>query len=86
VRLGWIVLVGLGVQGVIGYVQYFNHLPTGLVWVHVASSVTLWIFVLQLCLSTGTGLGRPATRLAPGDEQAADDSVAASPPIKTTIL
>jgi cytochrome c oxidase assembly protein subunit 15 len=86
VRLGWIVLVGLGVQGVIGYVQYFNHLPAGLVWVHVASSVTLWIFVLQLCLSTGTGLPRPATRPAPGDEQAAGDSVAASPPIKTTIL
>jgi cytochrome c oxidase assembly protein subunit 15 len=86
VRLGWIVLAGLGEQGVIGYVQYFNHLPAGLVWVHVASSVTLWIFVLQLCLSTGTGLGRPATRPAPGDEQAAGDSVAASPPIKTTIL
>src|SRR5580693_4920638 len=86
VRLGWIVLVGLGVQGVIGYVQYFNHLPAGLVWVHVASAVTLWIFVLQLCLSTGTGLWRPATRPAPADEQAADDSVAASPPIKTTIL
>jgi cytochrome c oxidase assembly protein subunit 15 len=82
VRLGWIVIVGLGVQGVIGYVQYFNHLPAGLVWVHVASSVTLWIFVLQLCLSTGTGLPRPA----PGDEQAAGDSLAASPPIKTTIL
>ena len=86
VRLGWIVLVGLGVQGVIGYVQYFNHLPAGLVWVHVSSSVTLWIFVLQLCLSTGTGLWRPATRPAPADEQAAGDSVAASPPIKTTIL
>jgi cytochrome c oxidase assembly protein subunit 15 len=86
VRLGWIVLVGLGVQGVIGYVQYFSHLPAGLVWVHVASSVTLWIFVLQLCLSTGTGLQRPATRPAPGDEQAAADSVATSPPIKTTIL
>ena len=78
VRLGWIVLVGLGVQGVIGYVQYFNHLPAGLVWVHVASSVTVWIFVLQLFLSTGTGLPRPATP--------AGDSVAASPPVKTTIL
>lgn len=78
VRLGWIVLVGLGVQGVIGYVQYFNHLPAGLVWVHVASSVTVWIFVLQLFLSTGTNLPRPA---AP-----ADNPVAASPPIKTTIL
>jgi heme a synthase len=78
VRLGWIVLAGLGVQGVIGYVQYFNHLPAGLVWVHVASSVAVWIFVLQLFLSTGTGLPRPA---AP-----AGDSVAASPPVKTTIL
>jgi cytochrome c oxidase assembly protein subunit 15 len=85
-RLGWIVLVGLGVQGVIGYVQYFNHLPAGLVWVHVSSSVLVWIFVLQLCLSTGTGMGRPATRTVAGDEQAAGESLAASPPIKTTTL
>jgi len=60
VRLGWIVLGGLGMQGVIGYVQYFNHLPAGLVWVHVATAVVLWIFVLQLFLSTGTGLPRAA--------------------------
>ena len=86
VRLGWIVLVGLGVQGVIGYVQYFNHLPAGLVWVHVSSSVIVWIFVLQLCLSTGAGLGRPATRDAAGDEHAAGESLAASPPVKTTTL
>ncbi len=61
VRLGWIVLAGLGVQGVIGYVQYFSHLPAGLVWVHVSSSVVLWIFVLQLFLSTGSNLPRPAS-------------------------
>jgi cytochrome c oxidase assembly protein subunit 15 len=47
VVLGWIV-----VQAVIGYVQYFNHLPAGLVWVHVASAVGLWISVLRLYLST----------------------------------
>jgi cytochrome c oxidase assembly protein subunit 15 len=81
VRLGWIVLVGLGVQGVIGYVQYFNHLPAGLVWVHVSSSVLVWIFVLQLYLSTGTNLPRSAS--TPSDS---GDSVAAQPPIKTTIL
>ena len=52
VRLGWLVLGWLGVQGIIGYVQYFNHLPAGLVWVHVASSVVLWILVLELYLST----------------------------------
>jgi cytochrome c oxidase assembly protein subunit 15 len=50
--LAWLVLGWLGVQGVIGYVQYFNHLPAGLVWVHVASSVVLWILVLELYLST----------------------------------
>ena len=50
--LGWLVLGWLGVQGIIGYVQYFNHLPAGLVWVHVASSVVLWILVLELYLST----------------------------------
>jgi hypothetical protein len=31
---------------VIGYVQYFNHLPAGLVWVHVAGSVAIWITAL----------------------------------------
>jgi heme a synthase len=52
VRFGWLVLVGLGAQGVIGYVQYFNHLPAGLVWVHASTSVLLWIWVLRLYLST----------------------------------
>jgi len=46
------VLIGLGLQGIIGYVQYFNHLPAGLVWVHVSTSVLLWIFVIRLYLST----------------------------------
>jgi cytochrome c oxidase assembly protein subunit 15 len=52
VRLGWVVLCGLGLQGVIGYAQYFSHLPAGLVWVHVSLAVLIWIFVLQLFLST----------------------------------
>jgi cytochrome c oxidase assembly protein subunit 15 len=38
----------LALQGVIGYVQYFNHLPAGLVWVHVTGSVLVWIAVLRL--------------------------------------
>ena len=101
VRLGWIVLVGLGLQGVIGYVQYFNHLPAGLVWVHVSTAVVVWILVLQLYLSTGTGLPRSANAAPRADEHSADEpgadetrvdehgvdeSVAAPPPIKTTIL
>jgi heme a synthase len=48
VRAGWIVLAALGAQGVIGYIQYFTHLPAGLVWVHVTGSVLVWIAVLRL--------------------------------------
>ena len=77
-RLGYVVLAGLGAQGVIGYVQYFSHLPAGLVWVHVAGAVTIWIFVLQLFLSTGTSTPRS---MAPAGESAVSAS-----PIKTTIL
>jgi cytochrome c oxidase assembly protein subunit 15 len=85
-RLGYIVLAGLALQGVIGYVQYFSHLPAGLVWLHVAGSVTVWIFVLQLFLSTGTSTPR-----LPADDGGAGANTAGAPagapsPIKTTIL
>ncbi|MGH3297811.1 MAG: COX15/CtaA family protein [Trebonia sp.] len=62
VRTSHIVLAGLGAQGTIGYTQYFSHLPAGLVWLHVATSVALWIFVLRLYQSTRE---RPPQR-APG--------------------
>lgn len=48
VRAGWILLAALGSQGVVGYIQYFTHLPAGLVWVHVTGSVLVWIAVLRL--------------------------------------
>jgi cytochrome c oxidase assembly protein subunit 15 len=48
VRAGLIMLAALGTQGVIGYIQYFTHLPAGLVWVHVTGSVLVWIAVLWL--------------------------------------
>ncbi len=55
VRTSQIVITGLCVQAAIGYAQYVSHSPAGLVWVHVAISVALWIFVLRLFLSTGKG-------------------------------
>ena len=79
VRLGWAVLGGLALQGVIGYAQYFSHLPAGLVWVHVTSSVVVWVLVLRLFLSTGTCLPRA------GDPRL-EDSADAPPPLKTTSL
>ena len=48
VRAGCIMLAALGSQGIIGYIQYFTHLPAGLVWVHVTGSVLVWIAVLRL--------------------------------------
>jgi cytochrome c oxidase assembly protein subunit 15 len=65
VRYGWLVLGGLGAQAVIGYVQYFNHLPAGLVWVHVATSVVLWIWVLRLYLSTRSRTELPTDQPRP---------------------
>jgi heme a synthase len=48
VRLGWVVLALIGIQGVLGYVQYFSGLPAGLVWLHVANTALIWIAVLRL--------------------------------------
>jgi heme A synthase len=48
VRMGWL-LVGLIVaQGAVGYAQYFSGLPAGLVWVHEAGAVSIWLTVLLL--------------------------------------
>ncbi len=46
VRLSWLLLGLIGLQGVIGYTQYFTGLPAGLVWVHVAGAVAIWIAAL----------------------------------------
>ena len=48
VRLGWLLLGLIGWQGVVGYTQYFTGLPAGLVWVHVAGSVAIWITALLI--------------------------------------
>lgn len=48
IRLGWLVLGLIALQGAIGYAQYFSGLPAGLVWVHVANTALIWIAVLRL--------------------------------------
>ena len=48
VRLSWIVLGLIGLQGAIGYAQYFSGLPAGLVWVHVANTALIWIAIIRL--------------------------------------
>ena len=39
-------------QGVVGYTQYFNDVPVGLVAVHIVGAVSVWVAVLQLLLAT----------------------------------
>jgi heme a synthase len=48
VRLGWLLLILIGSQGVIGYSQYFSGLPAGLVWVHEAGAASIWVTALFL--------------------------------------
>jgi cytochrome c oxidase assembly protein subunit 15 len=78
-RYGWVVVGGVILQAVIGYTQYFLHLPAGLVWVHVAGAVLLWILVLRLYLSTRERLPAPAA--AKPAEGAAAAEPAQAPPI-----
>jgi heme a synthase len=66
-RYGWLMVGGVALQAVIGYTQYFLHLPAGLVWVHVAGAVLLWILAVKLYLSTRTRLAAPEPQSAPLD-------------------
>ncbi|MFC9928197.1 heme A synthase [Streptomyces sp. NPDC127190] len=47
-------------QGVVGYVQYFTHLPEALVAVHMLGSCVMWIGVLRVLLALRE---RPETTL-----------------------
>jgi heme A synthase len=73
VRLGWLLLGLIGLQGVVGYTQYFTHLPAGLVWFHVAGSVAIWITALLLPYALrdrGSITGPQDTSALPGLETA----------------
>jgi heme A synthase len=48
VRLGWLLLAMILLQGAVGYTQYFSGLPAGLVWFHVCGSTLIWIVALRL--------------------------------------
>jgi len=51
-RASLIMIASLGLQGILGYIQYFTHLPAGLVWIHVTGAVLVWIAVLRLLFAT----------------------------------
>ncbi len=78
-RAGWIMLAALGSQGVIGYIQYFTHLPAGLVWVHVTGSVLVWIAVLRLFLAAHTRNPANTARTGPAVTSPSRQSLAGGP-------
>jgi cytochrome c oxidase assembly protein subunit 15 len=43
-------------QGAVGYTQYFNDVPAGLVAVHVVGAVAVWVSAVQLTLATRSSL------------------------------
>ena len=50
-RAGWW-LFGIELsQGVVGYVQYFTHLPSGLVAVHMLGACLVWVSALRVLLA-----------------------------------
>jgi heme a synthase len=54
----------LGVQGLIGHIQWDNQLPAGLVFVHVSLACATWVTLLWSIAATGTRLPerQPSTR------------------------
>lgn len=75
-RLSWLLIALIGVQGAIGYAQYFSGLPAGLVWFHVTGSVVIWITALLLLFSLRD---RSAAKEAQGPEAAAARAPDAQP-------
>jgi len=54
----WLLGIELA-QGVIGYIQYFTHVPAGLVVLHMLGACLVWIAALRVLLTV-----QPAVRSA----------------------
>jgi cytochrome c oxidase assembly protein subunit 15 len=63
----------LAAQGLVGSVQYELHLPTDMVWVHVALATVTWLVVLWSVAAAGRLVPRRAGVPAPEPRLAAPD-------------
>jgi cytochrome c oxidase assembly protein subunit 15 len=74
VRLGWLLLALVAIQGGLGYGQYFSGLPAGVVWVHEAGATAIWVTALFVPYAlrdrghifTGGSRARPVSQKAAG--------------------
>ena len=64
-----LVVIGLlGLQGVVGGVQWALELPASIVWVHVALATVTWVAMLWTVATAGQLTARPTTGPAQGRE------------------
>ncbi len=56
---GRLLIAAIGLQGTIGYIQYFADVPEGLVGIHVLGSALVWVAVLRLHLALHEGVPGP---------------------------
>jgi heme a synthase len=65
VRRAALALIGIELaQGVIGFVQYFTHLPVLLVGMHMAGAAAVWLAALSVLFSTRTRGAVPVAEAA----------------------
>jgi heme a synthase len=62
----------IALQGVVGLDQYETHLPTELVWVHVALACAAWLAALWTAYAAGSLRGEPVRDARPDDRGARD--------------
>jgi cytochrome c oxidase assembly protein subunit 15 len=51
-RAAYLLVALVGVQGALGYLQYFTGLPAGLVWIHESAAMLIWIAALRMWYTT----------------------------------
>jgi cytochrome c oxidase assembly protein subunit 15 len=71
-RAGWLA-AAVGVQVVIGYVQYFTDLPPSVVGLHVAGATALWCAAVWLALATTDRSGPVGPEVVDGEMVHLDD-------------
>lgn len=59
-RASWVLLGVELSQGVIGFVQYFTHVPALLVGIHMLGACLVWVSALWVLATTGTPAGESA--------------------------
>src|SRR5436305_3663239 len=69
----------LAAQGLVGSVQYELHLPSDMVWVHVALATASWLAVLWAVAAAGRLVPRRATVREPERVRWSDSPVSAAP-------